>query len=343
MANPDRALSPDAPPVHASSCVGDFTVPYGNNGDPVLKRNLLPRYRAAGVNFVSLSVGGDGPDAGITPTLRLIAQVRRQIQDEATQFELVRGVDDILAAKQHGRLAVVFNFQGIGALGGDLSLIETYYQLGVRHLLLAYNHATAAADGCLDERNGGLTSFGRRLIAEMNRVGMIVDCAHTGRRATLEIMDTSGHPIIISHTNAAAVHDHPRNVSDEQIRRCAACGGVVGITGISAMMNARNDASVSAYIEHIDHCVQLTGPDHVGISLDYVYDNAAVYRYFAALHGGTLPNGLNFSADMPMVEPERFPEIAAGLLARGYAEGDVQKILGLNWLRVARIVWKQRA
>lgn len=321
-------------------CVGDLTVPYSGLGDPLLKRRLLPRYRDAGVDFVSLSVGGDGPDAGVVPTLRLIGQVRRQIQSEPESYVLVDGIDEIAAARQNRRLAVMFNFQGIGALGGDIGLVEPYYHLGVRHMLLAYNEASAAADGCLERRDGGLTAFGRRLIAEMNQVGMIVDCAHTGRRATFEIMDASAKPVIISHANVAALHDHPRNVTDEQVRRCAEHGGVVGITGISAMMNGRSDASVPAFIEHIDHCVQLVGADHVGISLDYVYDNDAVFRYFVALNGGKLPTGLNFTADMPMVEPERFPDIAAGLQARGYASTDVRKIMGDNWLRVARATWR---
>lgn len=325
-----------APPA----CVGDFTVPYGDTGDPLLQRELLPRYRAAGVHFVSLSVSGDGPDAGVVPTLRRIARIRSQAQAEPANYALIRSVDDIFNARRQGRLAVMFNFQGIGALGDDAHLIESYYQLGVRHMLLAYNHASAAADGCLEERDGGLTAFGKRLITEMNRVGMIVDCAHTGRRATREIMDASKQPVIISHSNAAALHDHPRGVTDEQIRACAEQGGVVGITGISAMMNARKDASVAAYIEHIDHCVQLVGADHVGISLDYVYDNAATFRYFVALSGGTIPKGLNFTADMPMVEPEQFPLIAAGLLQRGYPPAAVDNILGLNWLRVARLVWR---
>lgn len=322
------------------TCVGDFTVPYGDVGDPLLKLALLPRYRGAGVDFVSLSVGGDGPDSAITDAFRLVGKVRREMQADPDRYVLVDGVEDILAAKRHGRLAVMFNFQGVGALGEDLGLVEPYYRLGVRHMLLAYNHASPAADGCLERRDGGLTGFGRRLIAEMNRVGMIVDCAHTGRRATFEIMDASTQPVIISHANVAAVHDHPRNVTDEQIRRCAERQGVVGITGITAMMNARNDGSVDAFVEHIDHCVQLVGPDHVGISLDYVYDNATVFRYFVAMHGGTLPAGLNFTADMPLVEPERFPDIAAALRARGYAAADVDKILGGNWIRVARAVWR---
>lgn len=322
------------------ACVGDFTVPYGNAGDPLLKQQLLPRYREAGVDFVSLSVGGDGPDAGVNATFRLIGQVRRRLQAEPDRYVLVDRVEDILEAKRLGRLAVMFDFQGVGALGEDLDLVEPYYRLGVRHMLLAYNHASPAADGCLEPRDGGLTGYGRRLIAEMNRVGMIVDCAHTGRRATFEIMEASAEPVIISHANAAALHDHPRNVTDEQIRRCAERDGVVGITGISAMMNPRKDGSIAAFVEHIDHCVQVAGPDHVGISLDYVYDNAAVFRYFVAMHGGRLPAGLDFTADMPLVGPERFPDIAAALRSRGYAAADVGKIMGGNWLRVARAVWR---
>jgi membrane dipeptidase len=336
----NRATGSRAARLHAEALIGDFTLPYSDIGDPLLKREVLPRFQAAGVDFVSLSVGADGPEAGIVPTLRLIARERRRIGAEPKRYCLVEKADDIVRARNEGRLAVMLHFQGSGALEGDLDLVDAYYRLGVRHMLLAYNSANAAADGCLEPRDGGLTAFGRRLLAEMNRVGMLIDCSHTGRRSTLEIMDASGQPVIFSHSNVAALHPHPRNVTDEQIRRCAATGGVVGINGVSAMLNAEKDASIARYLEHVDYIVQIVGPDHVGISLDYVYDGEAVFRWAVAQNGGPLPPSTGFTADMPMVQPEQFPAITAGLLERGYSSRDVRKIVGLNWLRVARAVWK---
>jgi membrane dipeptidase len=313
-------------------------VPFADIGDPVRKSELLPRYAASGVNFVSLSIGGD--NAGIAETIRLIARERRRLLAEPARYLLASGIGDIERARREGRLATLFHFQGTDSFEGDLGMVETYYRLGVRHALLAYNTRNRVADGCMEPGNAGLSAFGRRLIAEMNAVGMLVDCSHTGERSSREAMDCSTQPVIFSHSNASAVFAHPRNISDVQIRACAATGGVVGIMGVGAMLGSATGPLVDALVAHIDHCVTLVGPQHVGVSLDFVYDAEATYRTALAWAGGKFPEGSGYRPDMPMVEPEQFPQIGAELLSRGYPVQDVRGILGENWLRVGRQVWR---
>lgn len=335
---PPEPQATAAAELHAAALVGDFTVPFADIGDPLRKAALLPRYAASGVSFVSLSIGGD--QAGIAETLHLLSRERRRLLAEPERYLLAGNCADIERAKREGRLAALFHFQGTDSFEGNLGMVECYYRLGVRHALLAYNTRNRVADGCMEPENAGLSAFGRRLIAEMNAVGMLVDCSHTGERSSREAMDCSTQPVIFSHSNAAAVHAHPRNISDAQIRACAATGGVVGIMGVGAMLGAGNDDVRDLLITHVDHCVNLVGPEHVGLSLDFVYDAEATYRAALAWAGGQFPAGTGYRADMPLVEPEQFPWITHALLSRGYAAADVRAILGGNWLRVGREVWK---
>jgi membrane dipeptidase len=135
---------------------------------------------------------------------------------------------------------------------------------------MAYNETNRVGCGCHVANDTGLTDFGRRLIGEMNRIGMIVDCAHTGYRTTMETIDACEGPVIISHTNVHALCNHPRCARDDQIAAIAAKGGVVGITGINVFLGG--DATPKRFADHIDHVANLVGPEHVGLALDYVYD-----------------------------------------------------------------------
>jgi membrane dipeptidase len=337
-------ISAAAAALHADALVCDFTLPYASPGDlRNRRRDMLERFRASGVDCVSLTLGGDPgplPGGGLGETVRRLAQERAFFLAHPDDYRLIETAADIEAAKREGRLGIVFHFQGTGALEGDLGMVEAYYRLGVRHMLIAYNARNLAGDGCFEPDDAGLSLFGRRLVDEMNRVGMLLDCSHTGRRTSLEAMERSMSPVIFSHSNPAAIHAHPRNITDDQIRACAATGGVIGIMGVSNMMGPDGDASVECLLRHVDYCVNLAGVDHVGLSLDFVYDLEETYALGLALAGGKLPEGGGYRPDLAVVEPEQYPRITEGLLARGLAEAQVRQILGGNWLRVARAVWK---
>ncbi len=292
----------------------------------------LERVRAAGVKVVSLNVGY-GPHS-IETHFRMLAQFRAWIKQNTDQYLLGRTVDDVRNAESDGRLVIFFDIEGMGAIDNQIDLLGLYYELGVRWTLIAYNRNNLVGGGCYDD-DSGLTDFGRQVIDEMNRIGMVLCCSHTGERTVLEAIDHSVDPVIFSHSNPRAVFSHTRNISDALIKACAAKGGVIGINGIGPFLT--NEIAASAdVIRNIDYVVQLVGPDHVGIGLDFVFDKAELEEAFLTQKETfpDVPDKLSF------VGPEMIPEIADGLGRLGYADGDLAAIMGGNWLRIAEQVWK---
>lgn len=298
----------------------------------------LARHKAAGFDVVTVNVGFG--EQGVEDHLRMLATLRRWLRARPDEYLLVETVEDIERARESGRLAVSFDIEGANAVGDQLSLVQLYYDLGVRWMLLAYNRNNRAAGGCQDA-DGGLTPFGRALIAEMERVGMQVCLSHTGHRSAREALATVTRPVIFSHSNCAAVHAHPRNIPDELIRACAATGGVVGINGVGIFLG-RNDVSSETFARHVDHVVQLVGPAHVSIALDYVFDLQELDAYMRSMQH-TFPPGLGYELGARFVPPEQIGEIVATLQGWGYAEPDLRALLGGNLLRLARAVWRPPA
>ena len=298
----------------------------------------LARAKAAGCAAVTLNIGF-GEQTPIEH-LRMLAAFRQWLSARPDEYALVQTLADIARARAAGRLAVMFDIEGARAIGDDLNLVQLYHELGVRWMLIAYNRANFAGSGIYDDADEGLTRFGRAMIAEMNRVGMTLCCSHTGHRTARDAMAASTKPVIFSHSNCAAVHAHPRNIGDDLIRECAEQGGVIGLCGIGHFLGPPGVDLVEAIVRHIDHAVQFVGPRHVGIALDYVYDEAELIAFMKTMRH-SFPDGVGDA--FPMVPPEALPDIVAGLLARGYAAGDVAMILGGSWLRIAEANWVSTA
>ena len=314
--------------------VWDMTLPWlASYAD---KDVTLPRFRSAGVDFASLTVN-DFPGS-LGGSVRRIAEVTRHIQERSDTLVLVKSVDGILQAKREGKFALAFNLQETNPLEGEVDFVQTYYDLGVRHMLLAYNQKNLVGDGCSERTDAGLSRFGVRVVQEMNRVGMLVDGSHTGYRTTMEAMEVATAPFIFSHSLADAVHEHYRNIRDDQIKACAKSGGVIGFNGVAFFLGDET-ASSETIVRHIDHIANLVGPEHVGIGLDYCRDSKGVGVWTLSNTDMWPPNkGVPFG-ETAFVQPEQLLEITDILLARGYSEADVRGILGENFARVARQVW----
>ncbi|MBB1152215.1 MULTISPECIES: dipeptidase [Amycolatopsis] len=304
--------------------------------DPDADVDALWRYAEAGASFVSVNAGY--APHGIADTIRVLSGFRRQLLARPDRYLLARTAGDVRAAKATGRLAVAFDLEDTRPLDERIELVQTYYDLGVRTMVLTYNHRNAAGSGCHDESDGGLTRFGSEVVAEMNRVGMTVDAAHCSYRTSMDLFAASTAPVVLSHTAARAVHDHERNVWDDQMLACAATGGVVGINGVGMFLGA-NDASTETLVRHIDHAVELVGWEHVGLGLDYCFAEDDLNAELAA-NPELFPPSYSRWERLEFVEPERLPAIAAALLDRGHAPGAVAGILGGNFLRVAEKVWQ---
>ena len=295
----------------------------------------LSRYKKAGFRVVGINAGFDG--VPWAETLRMLASFRAWIARHPKKYSLLSTPRDLSRLK--GRLGVFFDIEGGSALNEQLSMVELYRDLGVRWMLIAYNKNNALGGGCQDV-DRGLTKFGRQVIGEMNRVGMTVCCSHTGYKTTMDVMHRAARPVIFSHSNPLGVWRHKRNIRDEAIKACAATGGVVGINGIGLFLG-KNDTRSQTVVTHIDYVVQLVGPDHVGLGLDYVFDTAELEEYLKA-NPHIFPPEEGYGDSFGQVQPEQLPEIVSDLFARGYTGRDVRKIIGGNFRRIARETWPRR-
>jgi membrane dipeptidase len=332
--------------VSAGSRIGDLlrtAILWDNHTcmplDPRDERFLpqLERLRSAGVTVVGMNVGYG--EQGIEAHVRMLAHFRAWIKARPDRYLLVERISDVAAAKESGKLGIFFDVEGANAVEDQLSTIPLYYDLGVRWMLMAYNRNNRAGGGCLDA-DGGLTAFGRSIVAEMNRVGMVPCCSHTGKRTVLDVIAASSTPVIFSHSNPRMLWNHPRNIDDDVILACAERGGVVGINGVGPFL-CEGGVTAATLARHVDYVVQLAGIDHAGMGLDYVFDQEELKTAFA-----TTPHLFGADAkryaggDCSFAEPEQLPEVAGELAALGYSDDDVRKVLGLNWLRIASAVWK---
>ncbi len=305
---------------------------------------LIAPWREAGVGHLSINVAYD-PQPWFQ-AIQNIATLRRRIPLETPYCQIVSSVAEIDQVRSKGRIAITFDIEGMNALNGLIDLVGVYYDLGVRHMLVAYNRNNLAGSGCHDD-DIGLTAFGRQVIDEMNRVGMVVDCSHTGFKATMAAMERSADPVVFSHSNPKALAAHDRNITDEQIRACAETGGVVGVNGVNIFLGERL-ATPASVARHVAYVAELIGPEHVGISLDYAPEtgaagggegNAAIAEILAK-NPEYWPEGAGYDGVIDCLDVRRLPEVTEELVKIGLSGAEIVGILGGNFRRIAERVWK---
>jgi len=291
------------------------------------------------------TVAGGFGDAAMS-TLAKIAERYSLIEQHADRLLLVERGGDIERARREGKFGVILGFQGIESIEGRFHLLAVYHKLGVRAIGLTYNNRNVVGAGCLEPDDSRLTRFGIEVVREMNRLGILLDLTHVGNRTSLDAMAVSSAPVVFSHSNAKALRDNPRNITDEQIRACAGTGGVVGIATFAdfvADTTGGKRPSLDDYFRHIDHIVQLVGVNHVGIGSDIFADpthgtwwNSNTRMRYPEICGGMTyeTHGLR-----GFERHSEFPQVVQALQRRGYREADIAKIVGGNFYRVFRTVW----
>lgn len=297
---------------------------------------LVDRYIRAGHSFMSFTIAGDSNN--ISQAIQRLARFHSAFRAIADRAVFVYTVDDVIAAKKAGKIAVGLHFEGTNLLERNLEMIEIYYRLGIRFNLVAFNQMNSAGGGCGDLSDPGLSRFGRKVVEEMNRVGMIVDLSHVGYRTSMDAMEASSKPVVFTHSNSFVVQPHYRNIKDDQIKACAATGGVIGISGSSWYLGGEPTADIMA--RHIDHICSLVGPDHIGFGFDYLGNTEALLDYVKARpEEWPSINGERYDT-VSYGGPELAKEVARLLMERGYKDADILKILGGNFMRVASENWR---
>lgn len=324
------AVSSKALELFRTSLVWDAILPWarGSNSDHI--DAILPRYRRAGVDFVSLTVG---LHEGIEPTMRHIAMVRADLDVRGEWTALAATPEEVEAARGSGKLAVGFNFQDAGPLEDSLEMVGVYRELGVRQIGLAFNIRNRLGDGCAEVSDAGLSRFGIAAVRAMQRAGILVDGSHAGHRTTLQAMEISDAPFIFSHSNPFGIRAHYRSVTDEQIKSCAATGGVVGINGVGFWVGDI-DAPTEAIFRCLDYTVEKIGPAHVGLGFDYIHDLEHLMRHLRAIPNVWPPYQGEEMVMHNYAGPEQMVELVQFMLDHGYSEADIRMILGENWARV---------
>ncbi|ROS76069.1 membrane dipeptidase [Curtobacterium sp. PhB130] len=288
----------------------------------------IPKLRAGGVvgQFWSVFVPADEPDP-VRTTLQQIDVAHRLIERYPDDLALARTAAEVRAAIASGRIASLLGAEGGHSIGNDLAVLRDFARLGVRYMTLTHNDDTPWADSATGARaHGGLTDRGRAVVAEMERIGMLVDLSHTAPATMRDTLDVATQPVVFSHSSTIAVNDHPRNVPDDVLGRLAANGGVVMITFVPKFVSrAWADweeagsvgegplVTVSDVADHVEHAREVAGAEHIGLGGDY--DGTPV-----------LPPDVR--------DVSRYPVLAAELERRGWGASDLEALAGGNVLRV---------
>jgi membrane dipeptidase len=300
----------------------------------------LDRLRAAGVHYVSVNVGMDMNP--VPQILSVLAAYRARIAAHPERFVLAASVADIEQAAAAGLLAIGFDLEGAMPLLDQPDMVALYRDLGVRQIHFAYNRNNPVADGCHDVERG-LTPLGRRMVQAVNEAGVLMDCSHTGRRCSLDIMTASSQPVIFSHANPLALIKHGRNISDEQIKACAATGGVVCVSGVSAFLGTRTPAADDV-ARHAAYVAELVGVQHAGIGLDISFRQDALNDNppgnFDPAYWWPRAAGYDGSIDRMSYTPVATWQLLCGALQKtGMNADEAALVMGNNMLRVAGQVW----
>lgn len=270
--------------------------------------------------------------------------IRRFKSDE--RLIQVRTTKDIELAHESGKLGVILGWQNISPIENDFERLEVFQSLGVRIVQLAYNLRNLVANGCYEENDEGLSTFGRLTVEKLNELGMLIDLSHVGDRSCLDTIERSSAPVAITHANLREFSDHARNKPATIVKELVARGGVIGANAFPRFLPGGFDATIDAFIDAIDNLVQTVGPDSVAIATDFCEGQDMDYwHYLRRLHG-RIPGD---APSVPRPDPalrgldtgKEMPNIAFRLSDRGYDEESIKKILGGNWMRIYREVWGQ--
>ena len=301
-------------------------------------RSVFEDMRTGGITAANCTVS---VWEGFQDTVGNIATMKKAIRDNGDILTLIRSSADIVAAKAAGKTGIILGFQNAAAFEDNLGYVEAFADQGVRVVQLCYNTQNLIGTGCY-ERDGGLSDYGREVVAEMNRVGILIDLSHVGAKTSEEAILASTKPVTYSHCLPSGLKQHPRNKSDEQLKFIAERGGFVGVTMFPPFLKRGTEATVDDYVEAIDYVANIVGDDNVGVGTDFTQGYDREFFDWITHDKGRHRRLTDFGT---VLNPEgirtigEWPNLAAAMEKAGWKAGRIEKIIGGNWLRTFKTVW----
>jgi len=308
-----------------------------------LRDAIAPRLIRDGINVCVYAISGDSyshsQNTGryLETALENIDMFLEEAPRSEGMISMIRTKSDLPDKPRPGNISFILHFEGGMPLQGSIHQLRNFYRMGLRSMQLTWNFRNELGDGVWENRTrGGLTNFGVEVIKEMNRLGMVVDLAHMNREGFFQALEAAQAPLIVSHANACAMLDNPRNLGDDQMKAIAEQGGLVGIFALPDRV-AKKDANLEDLLKHLDYMVELMGIEHVALGLDFVkYDGPRTLKdRHHPLHERTYVKDFEEIEDMP--------KLLDGLARHGYKEQEIALILGGNSLRVLKSILPERS
>jgi membrane dipeptidase len=327
---------------------GPFNSPLSTDGP--LTAEMVANAKTSGLTAINLTLSGGGRGhTSFDETFRRIGYWERELAAHPDTFLKVRTIADIAEAKRSNRVGLIYGFQDAVMLEGDPTRLDLFHRFGVKIVQLTYNGRNLLGDGCLEPDDAGLSRHGRDVVARMNELGMLVDLSHCGTHTTDDGIAVSTQPVAITHSGCKAVFDHPRSKGDATLKRLADKGGVIGIY-MMPFINAAGQPTGDDLIRQIEHAVDVCGEDHVGIGSDLSITPHVATPEYAELHrrfvgerkrlGIAAPREDDYMFIADLNTPRRLETIADRLAAKGHPDRRIEKIIGANFLRLFRAVWR---
>jgi len=342
MSDSSSSMDKRVAQLHANGIVDlhfDLLMDLYNKRDrtDVLVTDFLPEFKAGDIGVLAAAIYIEDqylPDSALAVGLGQIARLYLE-RGRSDHFAICKSYSEIKRAREQGKIALLMAMEGVEPLGADLNLLRVFYELGVRVIGLTHARSNAAGSGGVFAATGsspqGLSAFGRDLVHECERLGVIVDLAHINAAGFDDILESTTKPPIVSHTNARKYYDIERNIADEQIRRIGARGGVIGVNSV-LVSPQKEDSTLDRYIDHIEHIIDLIGINGLGIGFDFfefIYrqwseaERRAFHQKFPSVH---------VIADLANHAHAR--NFTRRLIERGFSDEQIEKILFRNWMRI---------
>lgn len=314
----------------------DVDIQRDRGRNKVIETDYLQRFKAGGVNIIIAAVFIDSaylPEMALRMALKQISSLYAEVEESPNQLMICRNSSDMMRAKEEGKIGFLLSLEGAEPIGHDVSLLQVFYQLGVRNLGLVWSRRNAVGEGSYfspvrEGKKGGISAFGIKVIEEAERIGMTIDVSHLNDEGFWDVMEVAKKPIIASHSNARVLANTMRNLTNEQMKAIASTGGVIGVNAVNLLVALEDENShLAKFIDHVDYIVNLVGINSVGIGLDLCDD---FLKYISA----EVLSSMSRKPFDVIKGHHHLDTFIEELFIRGYKDNEIGLILGGNFQRI---------